>query len=468
MNKRSGFLLKNVGMLTISNFASKILVFFLVPVYTNALSTQDYGTFDLAISTVTMLYPILTVNIVDAVMRFCLDDQYDKGAVIAIGKKYMVRSIAVAGLLALSLYFGKPLDLSGSLVCLVFLYYTAYAVHQFAIQLAKGLERVKDMAIAGVAGTVVMVATNILFLVAFPCGLPGFFVANILAQAVPAVFLAIKLKAWIFEGSRTDLRLQKEMLAYCAPLIFTVLGWWINSAADRYVVTYLCGVAASGILSVAYKIPGIINILQGIFIQAWQISAMKEYGESDTAKFYGGTFSALNTLMCAACAWLILLTRPIAGMLFAKDFYEGWQYVPFLLISSVLNCASGFLGPILSAKKDSKAMARSAIDGSAINVVLNISLVSWVGIQGAAIATAISSYAIYAVRRKAAGDDIRMESYGRVLATWGLLCVQAVVEIYMTSRYLEIGLMLMMLWVNRNSVRSLFDMVRKIAASKLV
>ena len=38
----------------------------------------------------------------------------------------------------------------------------------------------------------------------------------------------------------------------------------------------------------------------------------------------------------------------------------------------------------------------------------------------------------------------------------------------MTSQYLEIGLMLMMLWVNRNSVRSLFDMIRKIAALKLV
>ena len=114
------------------------------------------------------------------------------------------------------------------------------------------------------------------------------------------------------------------MLAYCVPLIVTMLGWWINSAADKYVVVFLCGMAANGILSVAYKIPSIINILQSIFMQAWQISAIKEYGETDTAQFYGSTFNVINTLMCAACAWLILLSKPLASFLYAKDFYQAF------------------------------------------------------------------------------------------------------------------------------------------------
>ena len=52
----------------------------------------------------------------------------------------------------------------------------------------------------------------------------------------------------------------------------------------------MLGVASNGLLSVSYKIPQIINTLQGIFTQAWQISAVKEYGEEDTSKFYGNTF----------------------------------------------------------------------------------------------------------------------------------------------------------------------------------
>ena len=36
--------------------------------------------------------------------------------------------------------------------------------------------------------------------------------------------------------------------------------------SDRYVVTYLCGVAANGIYSVSYKIPSILTIFQTIWI----------------------------------------------------------------------------------------------------------------------------------------------------------------------------------------------------------
>ena len=79
---KSSYLIKNMGILTISNFSSKILVFLLVPLYTSVLSTKEYGTYDLAVSTATLLYPILTLNIVDAVMRFLMDKESDKKAII--------------------------------------------------------------------------------------------------------------------------------------------------------------------------------------------------------------------------------------------------------------------------------------------------------------------------------------------------------------------------------------------------
>lgn len=78
MNSKYKYLIKNTGILAISNFSSKLLVFFLVPIYTSVLSTAEYGTYDLAMSTVLLLYPVLTVNIVDGVMRFSME----KGRII--------------------------------------------------------------------------------------------------------------------------------------------------------------------------------------------------------------------------------------------------------------------------------------------------------------------------------------------------------------------------------------------------
>ena len=64
MKKDYKYLLKNVGLLALSNFGSKILVFLLVPLYTRMLTTEEYGTFDLYVSTITLLIPILSLNII--------------------------------------------------------------------------------------------------------------------------------------------------------------------------------------------------------------------------------------------------------------------------------------------------------------------------------------------------------------------------------------------------------------------
>lgn len=453
-------LLSNLGILTISNFASKVLIFLLVPLYTNILTTDEYGTYDLVVSTVSLLAPILSMNIIDAVMRFLMDKNCSQKKVATIGIKFVSYSVVAVALFLLVMnrvnIWRKLQGLGGY----IFLYYTFYVLNQYFIQLAKGLEQVKTMGIAGLLGTIVMLITNVLFLIVFKWKLPGFFLANILSQAIPVCYFFLKINFWKFITiTEKDKYLTRNMLIYCTPLIASVIGWWINSGSDKYVVTFYYGLAANGLLSVAYKIPSILNTFQGIFIQAWQISAIREYGKKEMDRFYGNIFLITNVLMCAACSWLILLTKPLARLLYAKDFYIAWKFVPFLLISCVMNCASGILGPILSAKKDSKSMSVSAIYGAGVNVVLNIVLIHLLGVQGVTIATAISSYIIYRVRKHAVGGNITIESYASVLSTWGLLCIQAFLEVYTTFWYVEVILMVIMLIININKLKQLLTLL---------
>lgn len=457
--KRSKYLMKNMGILTISNFSSKILVFLLVPLYTSVLSTVEYGFYDLAVSIATLLYPILTLNIVDAVMRFSMDQTCDKKNVASIGMKFVSISILLFGLGMHILHSSKLWPDINRLELYIFFYFISYVLNQFLIQFSKGLEKVIDMGAAGIISTAVTIIANVLFLLVFKWGLVGFFFANILAQAVSAVYLGLRTKIWSYVDLNVkDKQLQKEMLVYSIPLIATTVGWWVNSTADKYVVAFMVGIASNGILSVSYKIPQIINTLQSIFIQAWHISAIKEYGEQDTARFYGKTFVIINLMMCAACSWLILLTRVLAHILYAKDFYQAWHYVPFLLISSVLNCASGLLGPILSAQKNSKAMMWSALIGAGTNIVMNSVFVYFIGIQGATIATVISSYIIYAVRKIAVGREIKIDGYAGVLLTWVLLCVQAAIESYFGNYVVEAIIMVVLILINLKPLKQLFLM----------
>ena len=73
MNKYK-YLVRNISMLTISSFGTKLLTFFLVPLYTNILSLVEYGIYDVFNTIISLLIPILIVNIHDIVLRFSLEN----------------------------------------------------------------------------------------------------------------------------------------------------------------------------------------------------------------------------------------------------------------------------------------------------------------------------------------------------------------------------------------------------------
>ena len=95
---RYRYLLKNIGLLTLSSFATKLLSFFLVPLYTNILSTTEYGTYDLFNTTIGILLPILTLNIQEAVMRFSIDSKYDRKSIVTVAARYLFFRISLLSL----------------------------------------------------------------------------------------------------------------------------------------------------------------------------------------------------------------------------------------------------------------------------------------------------------------------------------------------------------------------------------
>ena len=87
------YLAKNIGVLTISNFATNLLSFFLVPLYTYILSTEEYGSYDLINTTIGLMVPILTINIMDGVLRYAISEESDKTHVFTVGMRYFLLSL---------------------------------------------------------------------------------------------------------------------------------------------------------------------------------------------------------------------------------------------------------------------------------------------------------------------------------------------------------------------------------------
>lgn len=428
MNNKFKYLFKNIGLMALSNFCSKLLSFFLVPLYTSILTTEEYGAFDFIHTTVFLLVPVFTVDIVDAVIRFSLDEKNDKRGVFTVGVKALLISLVfVMGFMGINYAFNLIPVINTYIWCFA-AYYIAYAFNQLMFYFVRGIDRVSDLAVASLINSIIMLTLNILLLVVFKQGFAGYFASYITSLIVSALYIVFRTKAWKYISFKNNYKdLQKDMVRYSRPLILNTVSWWINSASDRYVVSWICGLSANGILSVANKIPSILNIFQAIFNQAWQLSTVKSYDPEDKDKFFTNTYNMYNFALTEVCSLLIVLDIFLSRILYAKDFFEAWKYVPFYLIAILFASLSGFFTGIFKAVKDGKTESLTTTIGAICNIVINLILVFSIGVIGAAIATAISYIIIWALKIYKAKKYISLKTnLKRDIFAYVLLFVQTI------------------------------------------
>ena len=126
--------------------------------------------------------------------------------------------------------------------------------------------------------------------------------------------------------------------------------------------------------------------------------------------------------------------------MFQKSFFDAWIFVPFLLISCFFTQIASYYGPILSAQMNSKAMAVSSICGIFVNITLNILLTLLIGPIGIAVATAISSFVIYFIRRRFVVKTVAVEEGLKVYFSWVLMVLLACGVTFGWNIILNLGL----------------------------
>ena len=406
---RTKYLMKNTAILFISNFASKMLVFFLLPLYTSVLSTAEYGISDLITTTIHILYIFLTLYISNGIIRYTMNSESDQNEMFSIGTAVVIFSTVIV---AISTILTRVLNLFPSMTpyygYLVFIYFVN-CCSSMLNAFAKGKERIRLIGISGITATAVRVTSNILFLLVFRTGIHGY----LMSAALSYIFSCI---VYVLGGllKETRLRLPKKeniikLIKYSAPIAATEVGWLICTSSDKYIVSWLLGDSATGIISASHRLPTILTAFTSVFIQAWSLSAIKEYANKDKSQYYTRMFNYYNSFAIVAGAVLILLSRLIGAFLFRGDFSIAWIYTPVYLTALVINTMSSFSGSIISAGTDTKPLFTSTMAGAILNIFLDIVLIKYLGIFGAGIATAISYLLIGTMRMRTVKKDFDIQ-----------------------------------------------------------
>ena len=399
---------KNIFLLLTGNFVTKILSFLMVPFYTSILTTSDYGTADLISTTVLLVLPFFSLLMDEAVMRFALDASKEKKQVFTIAM-----SVSTVGFL-LAMFVSPIVLLFDSLrpyYWFVVLYYVSLWIYNIFSNYVKGLDKVSIITIAGIIHTFFYLGINILCLAVLKWGVYGYLLSISLSNLIAAIFLffSCKLYRCFFSIKKIDYTLVKDMVKYSVPMIPDYISWWINNASDRYIIALFYGTSVTGIYSVAYKIPTLLNSLTSIFSSAWKISSVDNFGSEESINFYNRIYKLYSGFLLIAASGLILITKVLAKILFAKEFFLAWKITPILILAYVFSAQAIFLGSIFTASKKTKTLFFSSMAGAIVNVAFNFILIPWFEGTGAAIATTIGYFTILVMNMVLTGKILQMK-----------------------------------------------------------
>lgn len=423
MNRKK-YLAKNTALFAINSIGTKLITFFLVPLYTSALTTNDFGVADLVSTIAIVMVPILTLNVGEAVMRFSLDDDANLNEIMSVG-------ILIACISSVISLIVIPISWNISIISgygiIISLYCIMSGVYTINTCYLRGQERLYQYAICNILHIFSTAIFNIVFLLILKMGLSGYFLSYVLGYLVGIIYS-------VFTGNVVSVVthfkwngiLAKKMIKYSILLVPTSFMWWIMNSSDRLMVTALVGVSANGIYAVSYKIPTVLSTMSTVFNQAWSYSAIREDKKEGREEFNNRMFSIFACVQYVITAGLLLIIKPFMHIYVSDSYYSAWEYTPYLFIGFLFMSFGTFLSTSYTVNKDSRGFLFSGMIGAVLNIILNFILIPLMGTTGAALATCFSYFAVFVYR------SIDTRKYIRIRLITAKNCISVLVLVMMS------------------------------------
>lgn len=386
METREKRLMKNTTVLTIGTIFSKVIMFFMTPLFIRWLSQEDYGVFDIITTYVALIIPLVTLEIGQAAFRFLMIEGDNKNETITIT---MILSTIACIIISIILFFVSffIIPIKESYISIV-LYIFAEVFNLSLTMIARGKKRLVDYTLSNILYAMIMPISVYVLVYVYDLGMSGILLGYAIGYFVSNIYMFIKLE--VFKNIKfTEITKKKwrDMLKYSIPLIPTDVSWWIMNVSDRTIVTVFLGATSNAILAVANKIPNICQTLFNVFHLSWQESAIDSLKDEDKSVYYSKIFNNLIKVTILICIVVMSCNFIFFDYIFTDEYYFGFYLVPILIISIIESMVAQFLGSIYIANMESKKSAYTTIYSAIINLIIHFVLINVVELYAAAIST---------------------------------------------------------------------------------
>lgn len=447
-------LIKNTIIISIGKFSTRLISFFLLPLYTAILLPAEKGEVDLLNRISMFLMPLITLQMEEALFRFLIETKNKNG------KKQIFSNVVFFSLFS-SILWSIVIFLVGNLLnypytTWLIIYSLASFVYAISEGFLRGEEKLKTYSILAFTNSVINIGLNILFLVVLKTGLEGMFLAYIIATFLTGFIGLIYVKSYKYTTFKINKTRLKTMFSYALPLVPTTLSWSIISITDGLMIKTNLGAAWNGIYSTSLTFPTILNTLYSFFNISWRESASKMVNRKNKDDFYISVYMNLKRFLLGGLLLIIGFLPLVFNILVNKNYHDAYLYIPFILISVYFSCLASFSSGIFSAYKDTKILATTTYIVALVNLIIDILLINKIGLFAPILGTLVSYMIVWIYRNYKLRKYLTLPLDNYFI--WNIIVVSLVITLYYSNNIIlyVVGLLVSIIYsyyINRNIVK---------------
>lgn len=397
MNKENEFL-KNTVVLLIGKFATQLVAFLLLPLYTYKLIASDYGYIDLVQTYVSLLAPVLLLQLDSAVFRYLIEYRNDlkkQKEVITTSTIFVIFISIIIILIA----FIISRFITINYFSLIIINMLAMIINFYFLSITRGLSDSITYSFSSIINCLTGFFINFILILLCDFDARSILIASAIANICAAIYIAIKKKfnQFICLKDCNKIILQ-ELLKYSIPMIPNAISWWVVGLSDRTIITCFISVAANGIYSVACKFSNLINSIFAIFNISWQETASLHINDLDASEFFSKMILNIYKLFVIMSCGIVGLLPLLFNIIIGNSYSDAYNYIPILIFANICYVMDGLFGGIYVAKKMIKKVATTTTVSAFINILVNLVLIKELGLYAASISTVIA-YLVIATYR---------------------------------------------------------------------
>lgn len=436
--EREKVLVKNTAIITIGKICAQMISFFLLPLYTAVLTTEEYGIVDLLNTLVFLLLPIVTLQVEQALFRYLIDSRNNEQEMKKIIST-TIFSVIVQSLIFLLVFIIVSRWIHNEYKFFLAINVIAAIFSSIMLQIARGLGDNKNYALGSFMIAVFTIILNVVFIVIFKLGAFGMLLSSFGANIICIIYIFVVKNVYQYLGIKEfDGELLRQLWKYSIPLIPNALSWWVFNSSDRIIVSSILGMGANGILAVAHKFSNVYITIYNVFNIAWTETAVLHIEDEDNGEFFSKVNTTVFEIFSCACLAIIAFMPFIFPIMMDDAYKEAYNQIPILMIASLANVGIGLISTVYISKKKTLDVAKTAVGAAIINIVVNLSLISFTKLYAASISTLVAYIVMLSYRWIDVKKYLKLDINGILLLNTLIMIVILCISYYINNNILNI------------------------------